>query len=108
MYSKRGKQLRVVDGYKFRWHKNLKDEVERWLCTNKSCTAFIKFSACREISSNLNHNHSRDSCSLLLRQKVANACKRKAIEDLFERPSKMMRREMSSDALKVAFSFIPN
>ena len=42
----------------------------------------------------------------LMRQRVANACKRKATEDLYERPSKIIRREMNAEALQMYFFFM--
>ena len=35
-----------------------------------------------------------------MRQRVANGCKRKVTEDIFERPAKLMRREMPPEALR--------
>ena len=40
MFSKRGAELKVIDGFKLRFHKFLTNEVERWVCTQKTCTAF--------------------------------------------------------------------
>ena len=102
MFSKRGAELRVINGYKFRLHKLLADDIQRWVCTKKSCKAYMKIDESGDTAeSNLEHNHSRDCASMLMRQKVANACKRKASDDIFERPSKIMRKEMTSAALEV-------
>ena len=99
MYSKRGARLRIVDGYKFRLHKVLAHDVERWVCTHKSCTSYMKLSSGVNIESRCEHNHEPDSARMLMRQKVANACKRRATEDIFDAPSKVMRREMTPEAL---------
>lgn len=101
MYSKRGAELKVIDGYKLRFHKFLANEVERWVCTQKNCKTYMKVRSGRTLESDLHHNHPRDSDNRLMRQVVANACKRKAANDMFERPSKLMCREMSRAALEV-------
>jgi len=101
MLSKRGTQLLVIEGYKFRFHKYLVNDVERWVCTQKLCIAFLKRSGGETVASDLHHNHPRDSLNSLTRQKVANACKRKAIEDIFERPSKIIRRKVTAGDLEV-------
>lgn len=101
MLSKRGSTLRVVNGYKFRLHKLLAGNVERWVCTAKKCTAFMKIDAGNIVEEKYDHNHAADGASSLMRQKVANSCKRKATEELFDRPSKIMRKEIDKDALEV-------
>jgi len=45
MFSEKGKNLFVRDDFKFRFHKNLANDVQRWACTEKKCTAFLKMSA---------------------------------------------------------------
>jgi hypothetical protein len=76
---------------------------QKWVCTKKTCTAFQKYVAGKRdpIDSNLTHNHPADLPTRLIRQQVANACKRKAADDLFQRPSKLMRSEISSEALQL-------
>lgn len=101
MLSKRGATLRVVNGYKFRHHKYLAGDVERWVCTAKQCKSFMKIYAGNIIEENHNHNHDADSEGSLMRQKIANSCKRKATEELFDRPNKIMRKEIDKDALEV-------
>ena len=75
--------------------------VERWACTNKKCKAFFKVDGNRTIESYLTHDHPADDEHSLMCQKVSNACKRKATDDVFERPSKVMRRVLTADALEV-------
>jgi len=43
MKSERNKKLKVVDGFKFRSHKMLKNDIQRWCCTVKTCKCFLKF-----------------------------------------------------------------
>ena len=78
----------------------LANDTERWVCT-KSCKAYQKHVDRTIIDKDLQHNHEADPPKVLMRQKIANACKRKAVDDLFERPSKVMRREMTADALEI-------
>lgn len=99
MLSKRGTELKVVDGYKLRFHKFLANDVERWVCTKKGCKAYMKVVVGRTLESDLQHNHSRDDN--LMRQAISNSCKRKATEDLYERPSKILCKEMTGSALEV-------
>lgn len=101
MFSKRGARLRIVDGFKFRRYKCLANGDERWVCTNKNCRAFMKCNGGTVTDSNFNHNHPSDNGTRLMRQVVANACKRRAQDDVFERPSKIMRKEMTREALEV-------
>jgi hypothetical protein len=35
--------LKVVDGFNFRFHKMLKNDIQRWYCTVKMCKCFLKF-----------------------------------------------------------------
>lgn len=43
MKSERNKTLKVVDGLKFRFHKWLKNDTQRWYCTVKMHKCFLKF-----------------------------------------------------------------
>lgn len=38
MISQHGKKLKIIDGYKMRFHKMLNDDVKLWCCVNKTCT----------------------------------------------------------------------
>ena len=59
LYSEKGKELKLVKGFKFRFHKCLANGVQRWVCSHKSsCTAFLKLDATGEVSEScVNHNH---------------------------------------------------
>jgi hypothetical protein len=43
MKSERNKTLKVVDGFKFRFHKMLKNDIQRWCCTVNTYKYFLKF-----------------------------------------------------------------
>ncbi|KAE9528757.1 hypothetical protein AGLY_012332 [Aphis glycines] len=74
------KELRVIDGFKFRFHRIMKNEIQRWACTNKRCNAFLKFDT---------HG------------KLSNSVKREAVEQLCERPSKIIYSEITPDDLNI-------
>lgn len=58
MLSRRGKDLIIVDNYKFRFHKNLQNNVQRWACTNSTCNSFIKTNENKEIiEKHTDHQH---------------------------------------------------
>jgi len=102
MYSKFGRKLRVIDNYKFRFHKLLANDVEKWVCTQKQCnSAYLKIQDGQIIDEAHDHNHEPLPTSQLIRQKVMNGCKRRATEDIFDRPSKLIRRETRKEDLQV-------
>jgi len=43
MFSKAGKQLIVIDQYKFGFHKNLSGDIARWNNTKRGSTALVSF-----------------------------------------------------------------
>jgi len=104
MFSEKGKKLLVVNSYKFRFHKNLAEEKQRWACTDRKCKAFLK-TDCRGviIDDEHAHNHQHEPLSenILARQRISNSVKRKAEEDPTERPQKLIRIELDSSALEL-------
>ena len=48
----------------------------------------------------LEHNHKPDPTVHVTPQRVANACKRKATDDVSKRPSELMRRVTDKEALE--------
>jgi len=56
----------------------MKNEIQRWACTDKKCNAFLKFNTHGvEIENNLEHNnHVADDKRSLVRQKLSNSVKR--------------------------------
>lgn len=98
MESTKSKQLFLVDGFKFRIHKVMKDGTLRCACSKKTCKAYLKLSNdYKVVECDLNHNHEKDHIQKLNRQKLSNKLKRKAIEDISCRPSKLIRRELLQD-----------
>lgn len=102
MYSEKGKQLRVVNNFKFRFHKLLANEVQRWSCVEKKCKAFLKVSSDGVIVQEpQTHNHLAENDRSLAVQRINNDLKRKATEDLCERPSKLICRSLQPSHLSV-------
>jgi len=42
MYSEKGKMLIIKNEFKFCFHKELNNNIERWKCIQKQCNAYIK------------------------------------------------------------------
>lgn len=99
MLSEKDQPILVIFNYKFRFHKKLVNDIEKWCCTNKNCKSFIKrFN--KEILRNQSkldvdgHNHEAESELILNRQKIRNSLKRKATENICDRPSKLIHSSL--------------
>jgi len=76
----------------------LKNDKQRWKCFKKTCKSYTKLNDKNEIlEPPTEHNHENDSVKILNRQKLSNNLKRKAINDLYDKPSKLIHRELSND-----------
>jgi len=95
MFSERGKELRIIDGHKIRFHKELNGGVRRWCCAVKWCTAYTKTNSVGDvIESKLVHEQDAYTDEELARDKFRNSVKRKALDDLCDRPSKLIHSEL--------------
>lgn len=84
MVSEKGKDLFILDGDIFRFHKLLKNDVQRWPCVKKSCKAFLKLNPSKEIvEKNSNHTHQPEKEHVLNRPILNNSFERKAVGDIF-------------------------
>jgi hypothetical protein len=94
--SEKGKDLIAIKVFKFRFQKKVTAEsMERWCCTNEKCKCCVKCNASREIfGGDVRHNHNKDSEARLNRQILNNSVERKAVEDLCERPRKLIHKEL--------------
>lgn len=93
MISSRGTVMKVIDGYKLAFGCNLANGWRKYRCINNRCAAFAKFNEDGDImvrDSLLAHNHEGYDGSVLLRQKVSNSLKRKAVDAINVRPSKLL------------------
>lgn len=98
--SSRGKTLLVLENHVFSKDKVLKSGEVYWRCVKKAlnCTASVFTVGPDNIISRqkLEHNHQANEDGLS-RKIISNACKRKAKEDISEKPSTVIRRELSSN-----------
>lgn len=96
--SEKGKSLLVLDGYKFRGKKILKSGETFWTCTVSKCNAKVfTLGPGNTISrKETEHNHGNDM-KKLNRQILNVESKQKAIEDITERPSKIIDTVMDEN-----------
>jgi len=93
--SEKSKPLIPMDGYKFCFHKMLANDIQRWTCSKSSCKCYLKINCYNKIiESNTNHNHDKIEENISNRQALSNSLKRKAVEDVFAKSSKLIRREL--------------
>lgn len=93
LVSNKGAKCLISENFKYRVAHTSKSGEIRWRCTNSKCSATvftntsenIVFKKCNE------HNHEAVSEKLLNRQQVTQAAKRKAVDDILEKPSKLIR-----------------
>lgn len=93
--GQRGNILLVCNNNKFsKVNRQLASGEVKWRCIKKTCTSYILTlgdGSARCLSKyNLEHNHEAISSSELQRQEVSGIVKRKAVEDICERPSKIL------------------
>lgn len=100
--SSRGKPMLVVNSYKYNLKKVLKTSNEHvWVCVDRKCKATIYTLGPFDQNVVLNkceleHCHEADVASLE-RQIVSTSCKRKATEDIAEKPSKLIRKVLQEN-----------
>lgn len=107
IFSEKGKELLLVNNYKFCKDTLHKNGNQPWRCVNKSskCPAKVLTAGNDVIlSSKLEHNHQPDST--LLRQITSNNLKRKAVENINERPIKLIRQELKKVSADIAIEDI--
>lgn len=101
MISQRGKTLLVLKNFKFKEHnRKLASGETKWRCIQCKCKAYIhtlgEASARIVTSADENHNHLPVEENLLKRQMMSVSAKRKAQDDICEKPSKIIRTELSA------------
>lgn len=97
--SEKGKPLLIIDGFKFTKKKVLKKSEEVfWSCTKKKCNAKVFTIGHDNIISRQDrvHNHEND-LNLLNRQVISASVKRKAIENLAEKPAKLIHSAINQN-----------
>lgn len=91
--SSRGKHLIIRDSYKYFLAYKSKSELSRRRCCLTTCQAVIYTNKNEEIVADELHKNVHNhfpSPKKVNRQIVNNACKRKATDDLFSRPKKVI------------------
>lgn len=95
--SEKGKQLLVINNFKFCVAEKLKSGQCRWRCVNKKskCSAKV-YTSDNDFTiitkHDLQHNHVE--AENIQRQALNNSVKRKAVDNLVERPSKIICEEL--------------
>jgi len=94
----------MVNKFKFSYHKLLQNAFKRFKCTKRGCKAYLRIFNQENVvweSSYLNYNHDPNEENKLERQIISNGLKRKAVESVCERPSKLLHsylRENSTNS----------
>jgi len=96
--SNRGKSLLIFENYKFSKANTKLDGTTRWKCINRKCAAILYTNQtntiCSESENIIHINHDPYTRNLIDRQILNTACKRKAEEDLHNRPKKIIMEEI--------------
>ncbi|KAL4141950.1 hypothetical protein QTP88_004489 [Uroleucon formosanum] len=101
MLSEKGKQLLVLNNFKFFKHHTSKKNEVTWRCVINKCSAKVYTLGQNAQLINTDKScsyHSHASDGTLNRQQISNACKRKAVDSIVEKPSKIIRKEVSNYA----------
>lgn len=96
--STKGKELILLNNFKYRKCYQLQSGEMKWRCSVKTCSAKI-YTMGEDyviIKSEVLHSHNSD-IKKLHRQILSTSCKRKAAEDLTEVPAKIIRRELQKE-----------
>lgn len=101
--SQRGKPIVVNEGFKFRAIRKTSTGV-KWRCTLKSCYAMLITDDSESVILGKTGEHTHPPPANIHREAIRNGVKRKATEDIAERPIKLIREEIkgSSDSFSSA------
>lgn len=93
--SEKNKKLYLIDSFKFYFQKCLCSDIETWACSKRSCKSYIKLnSEHKMIFSTIIHNYDKDDEQKFNRQQFCNNSKRKALDNPFEKPCKILPNEL--------------
>ena len=95
LVTNRGNPGLIVDGFKFRKDNNFKNS-KLWRCVEKTCSSRCKTELDDLIilDGRLEHDHAEPDRRNIERQRVRQACERKAEDEPSERPSKLIIKEI--------------
>lgn len=96
--SERGKELIIYQFYKFSY-KELTKKGHKWRCAHKSCNSklYIDEDKTTILSEEIKHDHPPPNN--LERQIISNQVKRKAMDNLTEKPLKIISKEISNHVI---------
>jgi len=86
--TNKGKDVIIVDGYKYRLDKAFKN-TNLWRCTQTRPVLQILW----YLDGQTDHNHEIEDDRKAQRSKLRQACKRKAVDDITERPQQLIIAE---------------
>lgn len=100
MFSQRGELLLIINEYKYSKAHVSKDGKVRWRCIKKGCQQKVYTKEGDENyiileNASVEHNHAPDIH--VDRQIFSNSTKRKAVEDICERPLKIVHKELRKE-----------
>lgn len=95
--SIRNRPLFVLDGYKFRYQKSLKNNLERWSCTIRECKAYLKLvpplpgeSSPHIAAGKPIHNHNKIDDKVARRKEISRKIQTIAEMDFTSRPAEII------------------
>lgn len=88
--GERGNSLLLHSGYKF-YKFRTSSNFDTWRCASRPCTVTVRVEAELVVRENGTHDHGPCDLKKLNRQRVSAVCKRKASDEICERPSKIIR-----------------
>ena len=96
--TNRGNPGIIIDGFKFRKDKVFKNS-KAWRCIDNGCNSRCKtdLEELMVLEGRFEHNHSEPDERDIERQQIRQHCKRKAIEESSERPSKLIIQEIEKN-----------
>ena len=97
--SEKGKELVLLDKFKYCFVRKRQDGYIKWVCTDKNCTASILTTADKKSlhQSTGEHKHLINSQQKIERHILRENCKRKTDGNISTRPLKIIRTELIKD-----------
>ncbi|XP_054273608.1 mucin-2-like isoform X10 [Macrosteles quadrilineatus] len=95
MFSQRGKTLKVYDGYKFR-RTSMTNQGVAWRCVQKNCVARLYTDESENVLLQVFNDHNHEKTDKIEREKFCNTVKIKATTDLTEKPSELIRKDLTA------------
>ncbi|KAK7580165.1 hypothetical protein V9T40_000794 [Parthenolecanium corni] len=96
--SNKGQDMIIFHSFKYRKFRVLANQNITWRCSKATCYAMLETNstATAILKTTSDHNHDECSNSKLQKDAVRKVCKKKAVEDLCEKPSKLIRTALMS------------